>query len=179
VYNRALAKAKTSMAADGACCQPGHVEASASAWLAPRPAAIAWIRKQAASMNAAPRVGQAQSMIQVRSGSRSMFSGLKSACSRSKSASRSTHAAQRCRACFTGRSGQLIAMHGADDMWQVRRARTIVRVPGTVDVLEGKHIPPSCPIVPKQPQGHCPDVRVDHRLASPAGPPQGDPRAGP
>jgi anti-sigma regulatory factor (Ser/Thr protein kinase) len=27
-----LARAKTSMAADGACCQPGHMEASASAW---------------------------------------------------------------------------------------------------------------------------------------------------
>ena len=77
--------------------------------------AIARIRKQAASMNAAPRVGQARSMIQVRSGPRRMFSGLKSVCSRastssrSRPASRSTYAAQSCRACFTGRSGQLIA----------------------------------------------------------------------
>ena len=103
------------MAADGACCQPGHVAASASAWLALWPAVIARIRKHAASINAAPRVGQAQSMIHVRSGPRRMFSGLKSVCSsaspssRSKSASRSTYAAQRCRACFIGRSGQLIA----------------------------------------------------------------------
>jgi hypothetical protein len=73
------------------------------------------VQGRVASMNAAPRVGQAQSMIQVRSGPRRMFSGLKSVCgsaspsSRSRSALRSTYAAQRCRACFTGRSEQLIA----------------------------------------------------------------------
>jgi hypothetical protein len=43
-------------------------------------------------------------------------------------------------------------IHGADDIWQVRRARTIVRVPGTIDVLEGKQIPSSCPIGPEQPR---------------------------
>ena len=36
----ALAKANTSMAAGGACCQPGHWAARASAWPAPWPAAI-------------------------------------------------------------------------------------------------------------------------------------------
>ena len=56
-------------------------------------------------MNAAPRAGQAQSMIYVRSGPKRMFSGLKSVfssaslSSRSRSASRSTYAAQRCQAC--------------------------------------------------------------------------------
>lgn len=36
---------------------------------------------------------------------------------------------------------------GVDDAWQVRRAKTIVRVAGTVDVLEGEHIPPGGLIV--------------------------------
>src|SRR5437762_2066360 len=59
---------------------------------------MARIRKQPASMNAAPRVGQAQSIIHTRSGPTRMFSGLKSVCnsaspsSTSRSASQSTYA---------------------------------------------------------------------------------------
>jgi hypothetical protein len=40
-----------------------HPRRSASAWLALCPAAITRIRKHAESMNAAPRVGQAQSQL--------------------------------------------------------------------------------------------------------------------
>src|SRR5262249_13664294 len=46
------------------------------------PLAIRRSRKQAGSMNAAPRVGQAQSTIHVACGAISTFSGLKSVCSR-------------------------------------------------------------------------------------------------
>ena len=138
-----------------------------------RPNVMSRMRKQHGSMNAAPRVGHAQSMNHVRPGAMRTLSGLKSACSRwppsssAASAGSSRQLTHRCVACLTGRSGQGMrpsSFHDLYDSRQVGGAGAVVGVPRVIDVVEGQQVPPRRLGMPQQQRSNWRHVRIDHRF---------------
>src|SRR6266516_3963772 len=79
--SRTLAAANRSMCAGSAAWKAGRREACRSAWAAVwPPEAMRRSIQQAGSVQAAPRVGQAQSISQARVGETSTLSGVQSEC---------------------------------------------------------------------------------------------------